>query len=204
MAHLGAVFVALAGTVGVIGLSLGMNAQVEKKKPELATVVEAMAAPESRPRGPARKARSSPVKKARSAAPAASAPLAAGLPGFDFGLGGGAEAGMGEATAALLDEVGGKVVDESAVEVAPQAVERGPPAYPSRARAQGVGGRVTLSFVVDVDGRVQDVVVVEAEPPGIFDEAAVEAVRAWRFEPGLDEGAPVAVRVRQTLRFELE
>ena len=39
---------------------------------------------------------------------------------------------------------------------------------------------------------------------GVFDGAAVEAVEAWRFEPGRHEGTPVAVRVRQTLVFDLE
>ena len=46
--------------------------------------------------------------------------------------------------------------------------------------------------------------VVESDPPDTFDDAAIEAARGWRFEPGRDEGNPVAVRVRQTLRFSLE
>ena len=63
---------------------------------------------------------------------------------------------------------------------------------------------MTLFFVVDVDGSVQDFYVVESIPEGVFDQAAIDAVRQWEFEPGLHEGMPVAVRVRQTLTFSLE
>ena len=46
--------------------------------------------------------------------------------------------------------------------------------------------------------------VLESEPPGTFDRAALDAVNSWRFEPATYEGLPVAVRVRQVVRFELE
>lgn len=203
--HLTALAVGLLGTAGVIGLSLGMNAQVEKKAPEIATVVEmTVASPESKPASAQRKQRSSPVKKAARAAPSAAAPLAAGLAGLDFGLGGGADASMLGATAALTQQVGAEVMDEDAVGDPPRPTERTPPDYPARARAQGQTGFVTVSFIVDVDGSAVDAHVVEAKPPGVFEEAALAAVSRWRFEPGRDQGAPVAVRVRQTLRFELE
>lgn len=197
--------IGLLGTAGVVGLSIGMNNQVHKKAPEVATVIEAVAAsPESKAKAQSRKQRSSPVKKAARSAPSPSPALAASLGGLDFGLAGGADAAMMSATGALLQDVGTAVMNEDAVEVPPRSVERTPPQYPARARGQGQTGKVTLSFIVDLDGSVQDVHVVEAEPPGVFDAAAVEAVSSWRFEPGQNEGSPVAVRVRQTLRFELE
>ena len=103
-----------------------------------------------------------------------------------------------------MGELGSAVMEEDAVEVVPQATERPPPSFPARARSLGQSGWVTLSFVVDIDGSTQDVHVVEADPPGVFDDAAMEAVKQWRFDPGQSEGSPVAVRVRQTLRFELQ
>ena len=96
------------------------------------------------------------------------------------------------------------VMDEGAVQDAPRARTRVAPDFPTRARAQGLSGYVTLFFVVDVDGSVQDVYVIESSPEGVFDDAAIQAVEQWEFDPGMNEGMPVAVRVRQTLNFTLE
>jgi len=90
------------------------------------------------------------------------------------------------------------------VDARPQAVRRTAPLYPARARLRGLEGSVELLFVVDVTGRVQGVEVDESKPEGVFDRAAVAAVKAWRFKPGTREGKPVAVRVRQVLDFHLE
>lgn len=200
----GALVVGALGTLGVVGLSLGMNLGVTPRAMEpVATITEvAVAKParaaKNRPR------RSTPSRRAARAAPSPAPMLSASLSGLDFGLGDAASASLEGATASLLDQGGGGVVDEDSVEVAPRPVERTAPSFPARARALGQTGWVTLSFVVDLDGSTADVAVVEAEPPGVFDEAAADAVRQWRFEPGEQGGAPVAVRVRQTLRFELE
>jgi protein TonB len=203
--HVGALVIGAAGTLGVFMLSLGMNSQVERQMTEPVTLVTEMAvAPKAPKPGPARPQRSAPPKKARQSAPSPGPLLAAGLGGLDFGLGSAADAALADATAALVGDVGATVMNEDNVEVAPRATERTAPTFPARARSLNQTGRVTLSFVVDVDGSVQDVYVVEATPPGVFDDAAVEAVESWRFEPGRHEGAPVAVRVRQTLVFELE
>jgi protein TonB len=203
--YAGATLIGLCGTFGVFALSLGMNAQVERHETEPVTVVSEMAvAPKAPKPGTARPQRSSPPKKSRQSAPSPGPLLAAGLGGLDFGLGSAADAALADATAALVGDVGAAVMNEDNVEVVPRPTERTPPTFPARARSLNQTGRVTLSFVVDVDGSVQDVYVVEATPPGVFDAAAVEAVESWRFEPGRHEGAPVAVRVRQTLVFELE
>lgn len=200
----GAFGIAILGTFGVFALSLGMNAQTRSEVTEPVTVVTELAvAPKPKAAGPTRQ-RSSAAKKARKSAPSPGPLLAAGLSGLDFGLGNAADAALADATAALVGDVGATVMDEDAVQVAPVPVSRTPPTFPARARSLDQSGAVTLSFVVDVDGSVQDVYVVESEPPGVFDEAALDAVDSWRFEPGRHEGAPVAVRVRQTLHFELE
>lgn len=202
--HAAAFGIAVLGTLGVFGLSLGMNAQTKSEADEVVTVVsEMVVAPKPRTAG-ATQRRPSPAKKARKAAPSPGPLLAAGLSGLDFGLGNAADAALADATAALVGSVGAVVMNEDAVQVAPVATERSPPTFPARARSLDQSGSVTLSFVVDVDGSVQDVSVVASTPPGVFDAAAVDAVEGWRFEPGRHEGSPVAVRVRQTLVFELE
>jgi outer membrane biosynthesis protein TonB len=47
-------------------------------------------------------------------------------------------------------------------------------------------------------------VVVAAEPGGVFDAAATEAVAAWRYLPRVVNGRPVAQRTSVTLRFSVE
>ena len=197
--------IGVLGTCGVIGLSLGMNSAVEKKQLEPVSVIEELsvsAKPKTQTK--ARQKRAPTVRKAARSAPSPSPLLSANLAGLDFGLGDAGDAALAQATGALVGEMGTAVMDEGEVEVAPTATERSPPSFPARARALGQAGWVTLSFVVDIDGSTQDVHVVEADPPGVFDDAALDAVKQWRFDPGQDEGAPVAVRVRQTLRFELQ
>ncbi len=78
-----------------------------------------------------------------------------------------------------------------------------PPEFPSKALAQRVSGTVTIEYIVDTNGDPRDVRVVEATPPGVFDHAALTAVKRWHYEPVVANGAPVEVPVRTAIRFEL-
>jgi protein TonB len=78
-----------------------------------------------------------------------------------------------------------------------------PPEFPSKALAQRVSGSVTIEYIVDTNGDPRDVRVVEASPPGVFDHAAIAAVKRWHYEPVVANGAPVEVPVRTAIRFEL-
>jgi TonB family protein len=78
-----------------------------------------------------------------------------------------------------------------------------PPDYPVSALTQRLAGSVTLEFTVNTSGEPSDIHVVEATPPGVFDQAAINAVRHWRYAPLLVDGALVEVPVRTRMRFEL-
>ena len=65
------------------------------------------------------------------------------------------------------------------------------PDYPSSAKAAGIEGTVIVKYVIGEDGSVRDVKALKG-PPELTD-AAVEAVKTWRFQPILVDGAPVAV-----------
>ncbi len=78
-----------------------------------------------------------------------------------------------------------------------------PPEFPAKALSQRVSGAVTVEYVVDTNGDPRDVRVVEANPPGVFDRAAITAVKHWHYEPVIANGAPVEVPVRTAIRFEL-
>ncbi|TVR01244.1 MAG: energy transducer TonB [Desulfovibrionales bacterium] len=80
-----------------------------------------------------------------------------------------------------------------------------PPQYPVRARRQGISGWVRLEFIVNPDGSVRDISVVEAEPrKGIFDQEAVRALSRWRFHPQMQDGQAVPAIATITIVFNLE
>lgn len=74
--------------------------------------------------------------------------------------------------------------------------------YPEEARRRGIQGRVILDFVVDVDGRTQDVRVLKSLHP-LCDSSAVAALERTRFVPGQQNGEKIPVRMRLPVRFQL-
>jgi periplasmic protein TonB len=84
---------------------------------------------------------------------------------------------------------------------APRKIRDVAPRYPTIAQASRVEGVVILEAVIAEDGSVQDVRVLRSKPP--LDDAAVEAVRQWRFTPTLLGGQPVPVVMTVTVSFTL-
>jgi periplasmic protein TonB len=78
-----------------------------------------------------------------------------------------------------------------------------PPEFPSKALSQRLSGAVTVEYTVDTSGDPRDVRIIEATPPGVFDHAALAAVKRWHYDPLIANGAPVEVPVRTSIRFEL-
>ena len=67
------------------------------------------------------------------------------------------------------------------------------PIYPRRAQQRGIEGFVLLEFTVTSTGAVRDPIVVEAEPPGIFDRAAINAALKFKYKPKVINGEPIEV-----------
>ncbi len=84
---------------------------------------------------------------------------------------------------------------------APRKTVNVPPHYPPHAQAARVEGTVVLDAVIDPTGRVTDVRVTHSV--NLLDQAAVEAVRQWRFTPTLLNGEPVSILLTVTVRFTL-
>ncbi|MDA0577412.1 MAG: energy transducer TonB [Verrucomicrobia bacterium] len=104
----------------------------------------------------------------------------------------------------LRDPSGAWVFDISETDRMPRALARLAPLYPPQARMRRLEGDVIMEFVVTPEGAVKEATVVHAQPPGIFDQASLQAIQRWRFEPGMKGGEAVPVRVRQKLTFRLE
>ena len=113
------------------------------------------------------------------------------LPGLAIGGLGGAAAGAGLPTGPTPAKV-------------PATPRRRPaPEYPRAARRDGVEGFVVVRLRVDETGRVVDAVVTEAEPPGVFDLAALRAARTYRYDPAQVAGRPVPDTLEQRIVFRL-
>ena len=71
---------------------------------------------------------------------------------------------------------------------APKVVKKVPPEFPADAMRKNVNaGSVRAKLVIALDGTVTEVEIVEAEPKRVFDRAAVEALKEWRFEPASEK-----------------
>lgn len=78
------------------------------------------------------------------------------------------------------------------------------PEYPLRARANGTTGWVDLAFDVQTDGTVTDITVLDSSPRNTFENAAVAAVRKWRYRPVVRDGHPVERRAQLRILFTLK
>ena len=79
------------------------------------------------------------------------------------------------------------------------------PNYPERARRQGTQGYVVVEFSVDATGAVQDARVIDAQPKGIFDRAALISVQRSKYRPRVEGGKALVVHgVRKRVLFNLQ
>jgi protein TonB len=117
--------------------------------------------------------------------------------GSGTGLGKGTGAGVGSGS---LAGYGDGIFRPGNGVSAPRAVYSPDPEYSDEARRVKMQGNVVLSLVVDPLGHVRDIRVARSLGMGL-DDKAIEAVRKWKFEPGMKDGYPVAVQVNVEVNF---
>ena len=116
---------------------------------------------------------------------------------------GGALAGFGEARALTgAQAVQDQAFDVSELEKRPEAISQVAPAYPAELRKAKIDGSVMLMFVLDENGRVEDPRVENSSRPE-FEKPAVEAIKKWRFRPGIREGKAVRTYIRIPIKFKV-
>jgi len=91
-----------------------------------------------------------------------------------------------------------------AIEARPDDGRNAPPVYPEDSRAACEQGVVMLRVDVSAAGAARRVAILKSSGYFRLDQAAREAVRAWRFHPALLGGAPVSSEVDVPVRFELQ
>jgi TonB family protein len=76
--------------------------------------------------------------------------------------------------------------------------------YPEMARHLHEEGFVVIKFVIVEDGTVIEPIIVRSSGFADLDNAALEAVKTWRYKPAMKDGKPIAVRSEANVRFHLE
>lgn len=195
-----------AGSVMVFGLMAGMNACQETQKPNADKAKTSFAVAPKPPPPPKPKPKPKPKPRKAAAAQAKSLappPLGGGLTAPGFALPGFNTGAIQAQGGALLGDAKSSVMTEDSVDAKPVPQRRVAAQYPPRARAQGLTGYVLLSILINEQGQVERVKVLEAQPAGVFDEAASEAIRSWSFQPATYKGQAVKTWAKQRIHFKL-
>jgi TonB family protein len=79
-----------------------------------------------------------------------------------------------------------------------------PPAYPRDAQRDGIEGWVDVEFTISTAGIPESLAIREAQPKDVFDKAALDSVRQWRFKPVMSDQTAVPQRAVLRVRFVLE
>ncbi|EGO62864.1 energy transducer TonB [Acetonema longum] len=114
----------------------------------------------------------------------------AGQPGIGQGEGKGDGEGYG-------DGLGGSGENQARI------LEGTKPRYPMAARREGREGSVVVNILVGTDGRPETVTIRESSGFAELDEAALAAVKKWRFAPAMKDGQPIAGYHAVRIRFRL-
>jgi TonB family protein len=77
-----------------------------------------------------------------------------------------------------------------------------PPSYPMLAKSQHVSGNVLVDALIDATGRVTSMSVVSG--PTLLHQAAMDALKQWKYQPASLDGKPVPMHLAVTIRFRLQ
>ena len=203
--HATAVIFALLGTA-VMGTALVvMNAKTHRP-PKAKDLLEAEINVREKKKPPKKKSLPKPKPRPRRARPNPAprptfgsqlAGLGAGIPVFSAGdlagLTGDVMSGV-EATKDL-------VMTAETVDAQPDCRGQRPPTPPGRAIKRGLTGYVKARALIDANGRLQGIKIVEAQPEEVFDDAVIAALSAWVCQPATYGGQKVSMSYDATFTF---
>lgn len=202
--HLAGAVSMLFGLVFVFGLIVILNhymGKIERTPPQDVTEISMTREIKQEPKKEIKKVE--PKKQvSRPQAPAPFKGLDTALSGIDLGSLG-LDNGQRDIDDGLLGKTGNAVMTADLVDIPPKPITRGSFKYPPTAKRNGIKGYVVLSVLVETDGSINQVQVLESSPSGIFDAAALQGIRAWHFEPAKYKGDTVRVWAKQKIRFDL-
>jgi len=192
----------LLGGLLMVILVVSFNKSVQEKEPEVKKEVRQIKAEKKQQK--TTKPKPKPKPKPKAARPKAPLPnmnsllggVSMNIPEFET------QNIAGDASQLLEEIADDAVMTEDTVDVKPQVTSRPPLEYPAEAAKDGIKGFVVINILIGKDGSVELAKVLEAQPSGVFDNAALNAVRAWRFSPARYKGKPVKMWAKQKIRFQ--
>ena len=94
----------------------------------------------------------------------------------------------------------GNLNDSIAINLMP--IFKIPPKCPNRATMLKKNGQVKLEFIITETGSVQDIKIIESNPPKMFDNSSISALRKWKFKPKVVGGKAVSQRAQQIIDYK--
>lgn len=131
------------------------------------------------------------------------AEISGGSSGITAGTGEMGNSGVGSSGGGSGVAVPTQPSEEQEVDRRPYAVYSPSPEYPSEARRNKCQGRVIVRVLIEASGGVADAVLAKSSGYDELDEAAVEVLYRWRFNPAYRDGQPVAAWVKVPVSFKL-
>jgi protein TonB len=177
----------------------GMLPNQDKEKSSMSFEVQKIVKAKPKPKPKPKPERKQTAKKST-----ATPNLTSSLSGIDTGLDAFNSADENMDDSLLGDSDKDIVMSEGSVDKAPQPSQRSAMEYPKKAKKMGVKGYVLLNLLIDANGHVEKVKVLESEPAGVFDDVAVEGIKSWVFTPGEYKGKAVKVWAKQKIRFDFQ
>ncbi|HOK41300.1 MAG TPA: energy transducer TonB [bacterium] len=95
------------------------------------------------------------------------------------------------------------IFNESELENKPQIIYKIEPTYPIVAKKLGIEGYVVLQFIVNENGNVENIIILENSPSDIFNENTIIAVKQWKFIPGSFNNQKVKTNCQIKINFKL-
>jgi protein TonB len=197
-----ALFIMLFGGLLMIVLVVSFNKNVQKKEPVVKKEIRQIKSTKNKAQ--AKKPKPKPKPKPKKAQPKAPMPnmnsslsgLAMDIPEFQT------DDVAGDASKLLEDIAEDAIMNENTVDVKPRVVSRPPLEYPEEAAKNGIKGYVIINILIGKDGSVEVAKILESQPAGVFDKAALNAVYSWRFSPAKYKAKPVKMWAKQKIRFQ--
>ncbi|MBN2715907.1 MAG: energy transducer TonB [Deltaproteobacteria bacterium] len=204
--YLTALFVMLLGSAGVLTLVLAMNWLTPETKEAKVDYREMSAAPKKKPPKKKKKheqKRQRPQKSIRKSAP--TPVISSAISGLSFDLPQLQAFGLSDAVDQLIGEQAVKdmVMTAESVDVAPEPIYEGTLDYPARARRNNQEGYVVINILINSDGAVEKVKILESVPIGVFDSVTADWARSLKFTPAYYNGKPVKTWARRRIPFQL-
>lgn len=197
-----AFLVMLLGGLLMIILVVSFNKSVEEKEPVVKKEVRQIKTEKKQKQ--AAKPKPKPKPKPKAARPKAPLPnmnsllgsVSINIPEFETNV------IAGDASKLLEELAEDAIMSEDTVDVKPKVLSRPPLEYPAEAAKNGIKGYVVINILIGKDGSVELAKILESSPSDIFDTAALNAVRSWRFSPAKYKMKPVKMWAKQKIRFE--